>query len=825
SAGIYVVQIDELIENGTYNYKLLDYTHGFTTALTANSWCECDEDGTLYLCCTDCVRAVSTTEKAGDKADYNIIVNSLRYQDEVVEPDADGRFKIPAGDGRIVISAAVLNFSMSNPLVKLYLEGSSDDGTVSSQSDISDLEYTNLEPGGYTLHIQILDTITREVMREETFIITKDARFFELPVVKICIFLLSILATAFIVYRVIRMTIISRQYEEIRAAKEEAERANGAKSRFLANMSHEIRTPINTIMGMDQMILREDVPAGAGDYGKTVNSYAASIMNASKLLLSLVNDILDLSKVESGKMTLVETPYGTLPFFRSIVEMIRVKSDEKGLWFNLDIDPEIPSSLVGDEGKIKQILLNLLTNAVKYTPEGGFTLHVRVEAANANTRRIYYAVEDTGIGVRDEDRDKLFTAFERVDEKRNKAILGTGLGLDISRQFVELMGGRLTCDSVYGEGSTFHFTLNQVVEDDAPMGEFTMERVDSADDLAYKPLFSAPNARVLVVDDNEMNLRVLLGLLEKTCVRADTALSGQKCLDMVSEEGNYDIILLDHMMPQMDGIETLGRLREAGFEKPVIALTANYANEGEQYYRSEGFDGYLAKPVDGRALEECLMRNLPEELMEEPADGVPEVALSDGEAEAFAALGSVSGINVDDGVSFCGSKASFVAAAETFARTLQARMDELGDALSRGDYEFYTIKVHAMKSSAGSIGLNDISEMSRSLEDAGHSGDTGIIDRDDPALRRALESVLAQLDDIFGTQDEGAADLPPADSEMIEDAKGALRELAGMMDFDGTRMVLDSLKEFSLPPDEKELFDAVETALAALDWAKIEEIV
>lgn len=397
-----------------------------------------------------------------------------------------------------------------------------------------------------------------------------------------------------------------------RQQREEIEKLNQSEKRFFASMSHEIRTPINTIIGLNEMILREDV-------SDEVAENAKNIQGASKMLLTLINDILDLSKIESGRMDVVNVSYETGVMFSDIINMIWVKAKEKGLEFHLNIDSSIPSMLCGDEVRIKQILINLLNNSVKYTSQGAVTLSVRCERLEINKVRVYYTISDTGMGIRKESIPHLFDAFRRVDEQKNRYIEGTGLGLSIVKQLVTLMGGEITVNSVYTKGSDFLVTLDQEIVDGKALGQFTLESHGKAGERAqYKQSFTAPEAHLLIVDDNEMNLVVATKLLADTQVKIDTAGSGEECLKMTQAK-HYDGILMDHLMPGMDGIECIHALRkqEGGLcqETPVIALTANAGSDSQLLYKKEGFSGYLAKPVSGMLLEAAVMSILPKELV------------------------------------------------------------------------------------------------------------------------------------------------------------------------------------------------------------------
>ncbi|NLL79784.1 MAG: response regulator [Clostridiales bacterium] len=397
----------------------------------------------------------------------------------------------------------------------------------------------------------------------------------------------------------------------------ELERMSQSKSAFFANMSHEIRTPINTIIGLNEMILREDI-------SDEIAENAVNIQNASKMLLTLINDILDLSKLESGKMEIVPVQYETGALFSDLVNIIWVRAHEKGLEFKIDIAPNIPSMLYGDEVRIKQVLTNILTNAVKYTEKGSVTLSAKGERIGNNKVLLRISVEDTGIGIKKESVKELFSSFRRVDEEKNRNIEGTGLGLSISKQLIEMMGGEISVDSIYMKGSVFTITVEQRIVDYVPVGsmDFMVKRRGFQREK-YKQSFEAPEVKVLIVDDNEMNLMVARKLLRATKVQVDTAGSGRECLERTREKA-YHVIFMDHMMPELDGEETLQQLKqqENGHcqDVPVIALTANVMTGAEKIYRDKGFSGYLAKPINGALLEATLLKYIPKELIEYSAE-------------------------------------------------------------------------------------------------------------------------------------------------------------------------------------------------------------
>ena len=394
--------------------------------------------------------------------------------------------------------------------------------------------------------------------------------------------------------------------------KEQLEKSKDAQNAFFANMSHEIRSPINTIIGLNEMILRENT-------SDEIKEYAYDIQIASKMLLNQVNDILDLSQMELDKMRLIPTQYKTENLFGDLVEMIKVQTEKKKLALYLNIDKNLPSVLCGDEKRLKQILLNILDNAVKYTNEGSVTLSAEGDERHNGEVTLKIKVADTGIGIKKEDLGHIYDSFNRLDEKKNARIMGTGLGLAITKQLVDLMGGEIMVDSIYTKGTIFTIVVKQQIVDEAPIGEINLAaRIQQAGE-AYRQSFEAPEARILIVDDNAMNAKVAQKLLAETQVQVDVARSGTECLEMTNKK-YYHVILMDSMMPDMSGTETLDALRKQvnGLcrESAVIAFTGNTTSSARLLYQEQGYDGFLDKPIDGKRLEAEILRLLPAEIVE-----------------------------------------------------------------------------------------------------------------------------------------------------------------------------------------------------------------
>jgi signal transduction histidine kinase/response regulator of citrate/malate metabolism len=598
---------------------------------------------------------------------------------------------------------------------------------------------------------------------------------------------------------------------ELEKQKEIADEANKAKSQFLANMSHEIRTPINAVLGMDEMILRESSEEG-------IRAYASDIKNAGKTLLSLVNDILDFSKIEEGRMEIIPTRYELSSVINDLVNMIRARADKKGLGLNVNVDPTIPHMLFGDEIRLKQIVINLLTNAVKYTEKGEVTLDVNFEKLSDQEIGLSFKVSDTGIGMKEEDMEKLFSPFSRIEEKRNRSIEGTGLGMSIVKQLLSLMDSKLDVKSVYGEGSQFAFTVKQTVIKWEPIGDFSdgFGNVDS-ENTVYKELFHAPDAHILVVDDTEMNLTVIENLLKSTKINIDTACSGEEAIAK-DATNDYDIIFVDHMMPKMDGIETLKHLKEQSPDKKTvyIALTANAVSGARDMYLEAGFCDYLSKPVDGRKLEEMLKEYLPKEKVLN-AEGFEETVHED--IALPEELKNVEGLDIEKGLTNCGNVESYLSVVDVFAKTSSFKADEIEKLYKDKDYDTYTIKVHALKSSARIIGADELSELARSLEEAGKGKDLEYIGQNTAKLLADYRKLGTSL-----LGDKGEDLLKEITPAMRNEAFETIKEITESMDFGMMEQVLNDIKGYRLESDDQKAIDSISEKLFSLDWDAIKEI-
>ena len=520
-----------------------------------------------------------------------------------------------------------------------------------------------------------------------------------------------------------------------------ADSANKAKSAFLANMSHEIRTPINAILGMNEMVLRESKD-------RDIYDYSMNIRDAGKTLLSLVNSILDFSKIEDGKMELISVNYDLASLINNLVNSVSERARSKGLEFRTDIDRQLPSVLQGDDIRITQIIMNLLTNAVKYTEKGSVTLSVSNSGRDGDYISLTVSVKDTGIGIKEEDMDKLFESFERLEEKRNRSIEGTGLGMSIVNRLLAMMHSSLKVRSVYGEGSVFSFTLKQLIIDEEPIGDYTARLRKSKEYSSNGSYICAPQADILVVDDNPMNLKVIRSLMKRNKIQPDQASSGMEGIEYMKKK-KYDIVFLDHMMPKMDGIETLQKLIEEGLipeDTVMIALTANAVVGAREKYLEAGFDDYLSKPIEVDVLEEKLAEYLPKEkvsyVSEEESkdkeqggneDEILEFAPEEEDGASAADSGIIDrlkdkGVDVKSGLAYCGGDTDFyLEILKDYSALYEEKCSELGSYYDKQDWKNYKILIHALKTSSKTAGFADASELAKELEDAAAEGNSGFI--------------------------------------------------------------------------------------------------
>lgn len=533
--------------------------------------------------------------------------------------------------------------------------------------------------------------------------------------------------------------------------KEMADAANKAKSNFLANMSHEIRTPINTVLGMDEIIIREATDV-------QIKGYAENIRDAGTTLLSLVNDLLDFSKIECGKMEILPVEYEIANVLTEVINMIEIKAANKKLEFKAIVAEDMPYLLFGDEIRLKQVITNLLTNAVKYTEEGSVILKVDWKEAGDSSVSIIVSVIDTGIGIKEEDLSRLFVSFERIEERRNRNIEGTGLGISITKEILELMNSSLNVRSEYGVGSTFSFTLKQAIRDRKPIGKFREKYAYSNEkSKKYRTTFVAPNAKILVVDDNAMNLSVVEGLLKNTTIQVDCANSGAAALELCNDL-KYDIILMDHMMPYMDGIETLKNIKSEengpNYDTPVIVLTANAVSGAKEMYLEQGFVDYMSKPIQGKRLEEKIVEFLPkdkyvmieyDEMEKKLYQNLWKSVADDMMAEfQFKILDIPMAVEAAEGDKDC-----VIFLFESFRDNVDKNKADIVSAYEKEDFSNYTIFVHALKSTSKMIGAQNLSEMARKMEESGKAGDFDYIKENYDAMITELDAVVSEISDYL----------------------------------------------------------------------------
>ncbi len=724
-------------------------------------------------------------------------------------------------------------------------------------------------------------------------------------------------------------TIISEmafdRYEVIEANRE-IERTAQMKSDFLANMSHEIRTPMNAVIGMAEMALREDLPSAA-------RGYVSQIIASGKTLLTIINDILDFSKIESGKMDIEEAEYEPMSIVNDVANIINTRIGEKDVELILDIDPNLPRRILGDSERIKQVIINLSNNAVKFTKQGQVCLKVGYTPVGPDEMRLEVAIKDTGIGIKKEDIPKLFKSFQQLDSKRNRNIEGTGLGLAISQRFVELMGGEISVESEYEKGSTFSFWVPQKIADEKPsvgvknketlrvaglvangflrqhiekdMAQLGIEYIslEKEEDMQIllkekisyffvgqgtfsvnveefvkahpeittilmidfrtsvklgisnlmvvkKPVyvlniasifngedvnagfgfagredfeFIAPEAEILIVDDNAINLTVAEGLLKPLQMKIETALSGSEAIEMISSK-KYDLVFMDHMMPELDGVETtriIRRFHKEYDEIPIIALTANAVSGTKEMFLAEGMNDFIAKPIEMRTMLSKLRNWLPKHKIKK----VYSVAGEETTEEKDIISVVIEGLDTGSALRLLGTEKLFWAVLKDYYQAIPKKLKLIKEMEQKEDWKAYTIEVHALKSASKQIGAMELSEKALRMENAGHAQDGEFIHECTDELLQLYAGYIDILKPYFPDEKKGEGagkEISAGELKVFfEEIRAAMEEL----DMDTALEIFNNMAEFTYKEEEEALFELLGEAVAEYDVYKCEEII
>lgn len=599
----------------------------------------------------------------------------------------------------------------------------------------------------------------------------------------------------------------------------QTEDANRAKTNFVSNMSHEIRTPMNSIVGITEILLRSR-------HSPKEQEYLLNIQSSGRVLLTIINDVLDCSKMEAGKMQLFDEPYDTCSLFHDLRISMENRIGHSGLELIYDIDQDIPCKLKGDMGRIRQVIINLVNNAIKYTEKGSVRFSVHVRQKNTDKVMLYYEVADTGIGIRKEDQKILFDAFQRVEMDRNRYVEGTGLGLTISQNLVNMMGGVIEVESEYGKGSRFFFTIEQTIIDPTPVSAVNYNgQKDNVTEKEAECLFIAPEAHILLVDDNELNLVVAKELLKPLRMQIDTAENGLQAVKMV-RGSQYDLVLMDHMMPVMDGIEAAKAIRalpEDKYQKlPIIALTANAMVDARKEFLNAGMNGFVAKPIDFARICNQLKLWLPKDLVRDvPKEEAKKLLADDLSDREIQPEDPQMGFSFEEGVKHCGSKAALMKTIRIFYRTIDSKADKIEQCLKEGLISDYVIEVHALKSSALLIGAVPLSEAAKELESYGKQGKTEALEEKTPdvlAMYRDFKNILKPYADK-----EEAAKQEASDGEWIQ-ALQQIHQCIEQFDLDGVDRIMEKLEEYQIPECIRESMDQLRVYVADVSMEEIMEL-
>jgi signal transduction histidine kinase/FixJ family two-component response regulator len=589
------------------------------------------------------------------------------------------------------------------------------------------------------------------------------------------------------------------------AARTKSDMENRQKSTFLANMSHEIRTPMNAIIGMTDLLNYEPL-------NKRQMGFVNDIKVSARSLLSIINDILDMSKIEAGKFELNQINYDFHMLLDNIFSMFSFVTQKKGLEFKYETEGKIPRYLFGDDIRLKQVLTNICSNAVKYTEKG----YVRFRVT-ATANKLMFEIKDSGIGIRKEDIPKLFNTFQRIENDKNHNVVGTGLGLSISKTFVEMMGGKIIVDSEYEQGSVFLVVI--------PIVLGRKEDVKSSKGLPEGHTLYAPDAKVLIVDDNEFNIRVAEGLIGLFKIKVQTAFSGKEAIEMV-QKNDYDIVFMDHMMPEMDGVEATGIIRNLGdkYKKlPIIALTANAVQGAREMFLSNGFDGFISKPIDIQEMYRILKEWLPLEKIEIKKEKEPEKAEEEN-SEFLQALMKIDDINVEVGLSrVSGMENMYKETLDLFNQKLIPECDNMYNMINYGDINGFSISVHAMKSALSTIGAMSLSETALRLETSAKENDFGFCVDRFPAFRNKLVKLHEELSVVFPETAKKERRKKTGDKAYLNEKTAKALEAASDFDDNGLNIINDLLT-YDFGEHNNDMLESVAKAFKDFNFSDAAEL-
>lgn len=807
SAGIYFMEAEPLAAGEEISYKLYNYHDGLTDGLTANSWNYVDEDGTLFFSTNAGVNYFNPDVLIASNGEYKFGLSSVKYDGLLIKA-VDGVYRIPADAKLITLEGSLRNYLCANVKMRLFVKELNSAPQTVSHTELETLQISNLKHGTYTICMQIMNDDESMVMQEKCYTLIKEAHTWEEGWFQWYIFIVLIWIAVFVVWMIVDIRVSAERDKELEKIKYQA------KGEFLTNMSHEFRTPVNTILGMNEMIMQ-----GNGD--ERIAECSENIKQASVRLLTLINDVLDFSAIEAGKLEIINENYSLENVLGSVIGFMQDAASKKGIATEYNIEDNLPAILLGDEGRVKQIIMNIMSNAVKYTKEGQIVLSVggRVEK---DTFILTVTVADTGIGISEENVEKIFAEFDRLEFNKDRSIEGTGLGLSIANSLVKQMGGEIALQSVEGSGSVFTITIPQKVVGTKRMGIYTYTSEVEREQVITS--FVAPDAKVLAVDDNRMNLSVISGLLKRNGISPDVAFGGKEALNLC-KQNKYDLILMDHMMPYPDGIEALHKLREDGEinkSTPIVVLTANAVSGARKRYLEEGFDDYMSKPVEVKRLESILRRFLPEELKVETVATESE-PLSIHEKMPGEKNGEL--ISRELGLKYCGGdKALYAEILGSYYEEGMRYLSKLTEFYAERNWKDYAIVAHALKSTSLGIGASSLSQLAKEQEMAAKKEDVVTIIANHDKVLEVLTKVLAEIN----TSDKKVSD------EAIEKVEpviylSKLRELLDFVKNYEMVMALECMETVKKTMtvegiDTDSILSGIEAAVNDFDYAKAEKL-